>query len=123
MALNIDELNGRALDAAVARHVFGYQVEERSNPWTREPDVVYNGELEAGRGPAWVRVPFYSRSFDASIYVVIELQRRGWKLREAPAGEPSDARVVFEHADGRTVEASGSEDEALCRAALKAVSR
>ena len=68
-------------------------------------------------------MPFYSRSFDASIYVEIELQRRGWKRREARAGEPSDARVVLVHADGRTVEASGSEDEALCRAALKAVSR
>lgn len=121
--MNIEALSGRELDAAVARHVFGYQVEERLIPWTGEPEVVYNGELEAGKDPAWVRVPFYSRSFEASIYVETELQRRGWKRREARAGEPGDARVVFEHADGRTVEASGSEDEALCRAALKAVSR
>lgn len=93
----------------------------RSAQTPERGSAVYNGDME-GRAPAWVRVPFYSRSFDASIYVEVELQRRGWKRRETRAGEPSDARVVFEHAAGRTVEASGSEDEALCRAALKAVS-
>jgi hypothetical protein len=35
--------------------------------------------------------------------------------------EPGGLRVILEHADGRTVGASGLEDGALCLAALKAV--
>jgi len=118
--VNIDALTGRQLDVAVAREVFGYQVEERPNSRTGELDAVYNGDME-GRSPAWVRVPFYSTSFATSIYVEMTLQQRGWRRKEAQEGEPTDRRVVLDHADGRTVEAVGHEDEALCRAALKAV--
>lgn len=34
--MSVDELSGRALDAAVARHVFGLEVGERPNTRTRE---------------------------------------------------------------------------------------
>jgi hypothetical protein len=71
-------------------------------------------------------VPFYSISLAASIEVELELQEKGWRRQEVRAGshwnEPGGVRAVLEHADGRTVGAFGSENEALCRAALKAVS-
>jgi hypothetical protein len=122
--MNVDQLSGRQLDIAVARLVFGHQVEERPNARTGEPDAVYNASLDAN-APTWIRVPFYSISIAASIEVELELQKQGWKRQEVRAGshwnEPGGVRVVLEHADGRTVGAVGSENEALCRAALKAV--
>ena len=70
-------------------------------------------------------MPYYSASLSASIQVGLELQKRGWKRPERHVGaqwnEPSGVRVVLVHTDGRTVEATGHPDEALCRAALKAV--
>jgi hypothetical protein len=122
--MNVDQLSGRQLDIAISRLVFGHQVEERPNAGTGEPDAVYNASLDEN-APMWVRVPFYSISFAASIEVELELQKKGWKRQEARAGshwqEPGGLRVILEHADGRTVGAFGSENEALCRAALKAV--
>jgi len=38
-------------------------------------------------------------------------------------GRRETLRVVLKHEDGRTVEASGPLNEALCRAALKAVAQ
>src|SRR6266849_5984506 len=112
-----DQIRGRDLDAMVARHVFGLLVEERSNARTGERDFVYAvhpGQL--------VRVPFYTASMGASITVEVELQRRGWRRNHEWAGSQvlarGEARVVLENADGRTVEASGPLNEALCRAAL-----
>ncbi len=122
--MNIDELSGRELDVAVARHVFGHQVEERPNSRTGEMDAVYVTGLEADN-PSWVRLPFYSRTLSASIQVELEIQKQGWRLREPPAGErPGPLHhitVVLLHSDGRTVEAIGEFEAALCRAALKAV--
>jgi hypothetical protein len=122
--MDVDQLSGRQLDIAVARQVFGHQVEVRSRARTGELDAVYNAGLDAN-APTWVRVPFYSISLASSIQVELELQKKGWKRQEVRAGahwkEPGGMRVVLEHTDGRTVGAFGSENEALCRAALKAV--
>ena len=110
----------RELDVAVARRVFGYEVEERANTRTGGKDAVYRMA-----GTDWVRVPFYGMSLAASVQIELELQKKGWKRQGVRAGshwtEPGGVRVVLEHADGRTVGAFGSESEALCRAALKAV--
>lgn len=123
-APNFDELSGRDLDLAVARHVFGHQVEELRNSKTGEMDAVYNVGRDAN-APSRVRVPYYSGNLSASIRVDVEVQKQGWKWQERRTGahwnEPSGVRVVLEHADGRTVEATGHPDEAICRAALKAV--
>jgi hypothetical protein len=114
--VNIDALIGRELDVAVARRVFGYEVEERANTRTGEKDAVYRLA-----GTDWLRVPFYSTSLAASVQIELELQKKGWKRQEARARAQGDALVVLKHADGRTVEAFGPENEALCQAALKAV--
>lgn len=122
--MSFDDLSGRQLDLAIARHVFGHQVEERLDSRTGELDTVYNAGMEAD-APIWIRVPSYSVSLDASILVELELEKKGWKRQEVRAGshwnEPGGVRVILEHADGRTVGAFGHPDEALCRAALKAV--
>lgn len=119
--MNLDALTGRVLDAAIARQVFGHQVEERPNPRTGELDAVYNAGLDA-TNPTLVRVPFYSVSFATSVQVELELHKRGWKREDSPAGTSRDTPpVVLKHSDGRTVEASGRFEEALCRAGLKAV--
>jgi predicted RNA binding protein YcfA (HicA-like mRNA interferase family) len=122
--VSFDDLSGRQLDLAIARHVFGHQVEERRDSRTGELDAVYNAGMDAD-APIWVRVPSYSISLDASIQVELELQKKGWKRQEVRAGshwnEPGGVRVILEHADGRTVGAFGHPNEALCRAALKAV--
>ena len=113
--MNVHGLSGRELDALVAQQLFGLQVQERANLKTGEQDFVYNARPQAPT-PEWVRVPFYAAGFGASITVEVELQKRGWRRKEA-----SEPGVVLEHADGRTVEAVGPLNEALCRAALKAV--
>ena len=98
-----DELTGRALDAEIARRIFGRDDLPR-------------------------HVAFYSSNFSASLTLAHELSMRGWvrrgdaREREGPRGT---FRVVLERkhngiaqsvtADGMTVE------EAFARAALKAV--
>jgi hypothetical protein len=116
--MNVDAFIGRALDAEVARRVFGLTVEPRTNSRTGEKDFVY--EVQPGQ---WVVVPFYTGSMAASISVEVALQQRGWKRKEWRGAwkAPNDVRVVLEHSDGRTVEATGPINTALCLAALKAV--
>lgn len=97
---------GRELDASIARHLFGFEVEERTNTRTRERDFVQR--TPSGRD--WVRVAFYSRSMGASLEVLAELRKRGWTRvdtlwREGSRwNEPGDPTVVLQHET--TVDAS-----------------
>lgn len=118
--MNIDELIGRQLDLAVARHVLGHEVEERPNLKTGEMDAVYSTSLRTSNA-TWVRVPFFSQSSSAALQVELVLQKRGWKRTEPSAPAEGDVRVVLRHPDGRAVEAFGPMNVALCRAALRAV--
>jgi hypothetical protein len=118
--VNIDELIGRQLDLAVARHVLRHQVEEHPNLRTGEMDAVYSTSSRSSNA-TWVRVPLYSTNPSASAQVEVELRKRGWMRTEPSEGAPGDVRVVLQHEDGQAVEAFGSLDAALCRAALKAV--
>lgn len=68
-----------------------------------------------------MRVAYYSETVAAVITVQVELQRRGWR-RVTERNLPGAPTVVFEHRDGRVVQASGPLNLALCLAALKAVS-
>ena len=112
----------RALDAAVAKHLFGLEVETRVNTRTGRRVAVCRQP-----GKQWVRVGYYSGSTGASLNVAYELRRQGWTWRRevrtvSKWSQPGVQRVVLEHTDGRTVEAEGASiHEALCRAALKAV--
>jgi hypothetical protein len=120
--VNVDDLTGRELDMAVAKHVLGYAVEERINTTTGEKDAF---SQQPGQGKAWVRVAFYGASMGAALNVEYELQHRGWRRRgvTGTVKEPTTlAEVILDHGDGRSVKAVGeSRGEALCRAALKAV--
>jgi hypothetical protein len=118
--MTVEELSGRALDLAVARHVFGHDVEERPNLRTGEMDAVYSTGHRTSNA-TWVRVPLYSRTLSATIQVEVELEKRGWNRIEPQERASGNVRVVLEHADGRTVEAMGHPEEAMCRAALKAL--
>jgi hypothetical protein len=118
--MNIDELNGRQLDLAVARHVFGHQVEEHPNLRTGEMDAVYSTSARSSNA-TWVRVPLYGTTPSASAQVEVQLRKRGWTRTDPLAGAPGDVRVVLKHEDGQVVEAFGPLDAALCRAALKAM--
>ncbi len=111
-----DELSGRALDAEVARRVFGYVVEPGVNVRTDEKE--YFQRTPSGGG--LVRVAFYSAG-GAAINVEVELQKRGWKRVWPAVKERGPVTVILEHTDGRVVAAHGPENTALCRAALKAV--
>lgn len=118
-----EDIHGRALDAAVAEQFFGFMVQTPTNR-KREPDPVYDVNAGAER-PAWVRVPYYSSSLSAGLTLAVELERRGWRRRPDPWDRLTErgkaARIVYEHVDGRQVEAQGPYAEALCRVALKAV--
>jgi hypothetical protein len=112
-----DNLSGRELDAAVAAQLFGLVAEPRVNTRTRERDAVYrlpNGD--------WVRVAFYSERMGPCLNVEAWLREQGWEriapTGKAPAGE---VEVVYQHKDGRTLGARGRLNEAVCRAALKAM--
>lgn len=112
-----DDLSACDLDPVVAERVFGLRVEERVNARTGQRDFV--NATPSGRD--WVRVAFYSGSMGAALEVEYQLHKRGWRRTEPRGRATSDVRVVLEHADGRTVEATGPANEALCRAALKAM--
>ena len=118
---NADSLSGRLLDAAVARYLFGLEVEERTNNRTQRQDVVCRAP-----GQQWVRCAFFAESTGASLNVEYELRQRGWTWRreERPGSrwsQPGVGHVVLDHKDGRVVEANGATiKEALCRAAVKA---
>ncbi len=101
----------------VAQHVFGHEVESRVNPFTAQRDYVQR--TPSGRD--WVQVGFYTASGQATINVEQALRDRGWR-RTVPRERATGAtRVVFVHVDGRTAEAVGPMNTAVCRAALKAV--
>lgn len=126
--MNIDELSDRELDAMVARRVFGLQVEKRVSIDTGNNDYF---QLSPS-GQDWVQVPTYSTASDmaAALTLEVELKRLGWR-RVAPSWKIYGGKVlivlgmkveiILRHNDGRTVHAFGLVNEALCRAALKAV--
>lgn len=118
-----DALSGRMLDAAVARYLFGLEVEERTNNRTENVDVVCREP-----GKQWVQCAYFAASKGASLNVEYELRQRGWTWRREDRigsrwSQPGIGHVVLDHSDGRTVQADGATiNEALCRAAVKAVS-
>ena len=115
-----DDLKGRELDAAVAARVFGFVVEPRQNARTRDKDFVQLLRPDSPN-PQWVRVAFYSGSMGAALNVELALRDRGWTRTEPVERASGDVLVVLRHPDGRAVKAFGQLNEALCRAALKAV--
>jgi hypothetical protein len=66
-------VNGRELDAEVARRVFGLEGEERANKRTGELDFVHR----ISGSDSWLRVPEYSQTLTASITLENELATRG----------------------------------------------
>ena len=116
--MGIDDLRGRELDAAVAQQLFGLEVEARTNTKTGEKDALCRQP-----GKQWVPVAFYSSTLSASISVELELRTRGWKRTLPLVGAPGNVRVALVHTDGRTVEAIGPMNLAICWAALKAVAQ
>jgi hypothetical protein len=112
--MDVDSLSGRELEAMVAQHVFGLKIEQRMNAHTGEKDFLC--EVHPGQ---WNRCAFYTTSMAASIHLEMRLRELGWQ-RKASRMTGSQT-VVLEHADGRTVEATSPINEALARAALKAV--
>jgi hypothetical protein len=117
--VTIDELEGRALDASVAQHIFKLRVEERANLKTGKREYLHAVGNPAE--PGWVRVPEYSVSTGPNLNVSVWLQEQGW-TRIAPTGKAplGEVEVVYRHKDGRTVNARGSLNAAVCRVALKA---
>lgn len=118
--MSIDELEGRALDASVAHHIFELRVEERANLKTGKRDYLH--AVGNPDDPGWVRVPEYSVSTGPNLNVSVWLQEQGW-TRIAPTGKAplGEVEVVYQRSDGRTVSARGRLNEAVCRAALKAL--
>ena len=117
--MNNEELSGRELDAAVAQHVFGLEVEERTNTRTGEQDFVYRQKS----GQDWVLVAYYG-SLTASLDLEFMLRKLGWTLKPSPLGRQPDASGVVRAVlvnEEREVEGTGrSFEEALCRSGVKA---
>jgi hypothetical protein len=113
-------LTARFLDAAIARHLFGFEVEPRRNARTGELDYVCRRP-----GQEWSRVPFYTCASDVmTLAVEFKLSDLGWKLTPASDARrqaTGSVRVVLER-NGEQVEGAASTFEAaLCVAALRAV--
>jgi hypothetical protein len=120
--VSFDELNTRALDAAIARHLLGYEVEARRNARTGELDYVCRRA-----GQEWQRVPFFS-SANAIMALVVEfkLSDFGWRLTpgsEARRQATGLVRVVLERDGEQVAGTAGTFEAALCVAALRAVGR
>ena len=117
----MDTLSGRALDAALAQRLFGYEIEERTNTLTHKPEI-----LRRLDNNQWVIVSYYSTRMSAGLEVGERLRRLGWTLNEASSNRRPDAaglhRVALDGPQGLRVSASAETWElALARAALKAV--
>jgi hypothetical protein len=117
-----EDLSARALDAAIARHLLGYEVEGRCNARTGELDYVCRRA-----GQEWQQVSFYSCANEfMALAVEFKLSDFGWHLSpasEARRDATSPVRVVLER-DGTQVEGTaGTFEAALCVAALRAVGR
>ena len=84
--------------------------------------------MRCATAPSVVCAALRPRRKSASLNVEYELSQRGWTWRhdDRPGSrwsQPGVGRVILVHKDGRSVEAEGmSLKEALCRAAVKAVS-
>ena len=52
--MKIDNLTGRELDMAVARHVLGYEVEERIDTTTGEKDAFSRPRGQGKAGYGWL---------------------------------------------------------------------
>lgn len=119
---DVDSLDGRLLDAAVARYLFGFEVEERTGARSGRKEILCRQP-----GMQWVLCTYYAASVGASLNVEYELGKRGWTWRQEERArsrwsQPGVGRVILEHKDGRLVEAEGANlQQALCRAAVKAV--
>src|SRR5512135_1605282 len=111
----------RALDAAVAAHVFKLEVEQRTNSRSGEPDYVYRKP-----GQDWVRCAFYG-SLGASLTLELKLRELGWKVKPSPLGrnpdQPGSVLVTLVKGEERIDATGATFEEALCRAALKAVEK
>jgi hypothetical protein len=117
--VSIEALSGRILDAAIARHLLGYQVEARLNAHAGALDYV-----ERREGEDWSRVPCFSEAGNYwSLAVEFKLSDFGWHLTPASKARrqtTGSVRVVLER-DGSQVEGTASTFEAaLCVAASHA---
>jgi hypothetical protein len=99
-----------------------------SEHWSKDDASAYlsgRGTPELPNGGAGRRLQRRPRRDGPDVGSRALVQHQRWKRQEVRAGshwnEPGGVRVVLERADGRTVGAFGSENEALCRAALKVV--
>ncbi len=118
---DIDTLSGRALDAALAQRLFGYEVKERLNGRTHQPEFLRRLDNDQ-----WVVIPYYSTRLSASLEVGERLHRLGWTVDETLSNRRKDVaalyRVALNGPQGKQVAASGESWElALARAALRAV--
>ncbi len=118
--VSIDELSGRVLDAALARHLFGFQVEARCNARTGE--LYY---VERREGEDWSRVPCFSAAGSYwALAVEFKLSDFGWHLTpasEARRQATGHVRFVLERDGARVEGTAGTFEAALCVAALRAV--
>jgi hypothetical protein len=117
--VNANEYGTRQLDAAIARHLLGYEVEGRRNARTGELDYVCRRA-----GQEWKRVAFFScANAILALAVEFKLSDFGWRLTpasEARRQATGHVRIVLER-DGTQVEGTGwSFEAAPCVAALKA---
>lgn len=100
-------MNARSLDAAIARHLLGYEVEPRHNARTGELDYVCRRA-----GQEWQRVSFYS-SANAIMALAVEfkLSDLGWKLTpasEARGNATGHVRVLLEREGAQVDGTAGS---------------
>ena len=120
--IEVDELAGQELDARVAQQLLGHEVQERTSRTSGRRAFVYNARPHAPT-PEWVPVPSYSGSQAASLEVALWLQDQGWKVLRTDA-DLTRTHVVLSRGGGSQVEAAGAHEyQALCRAALKAVTQ
>jgi len=120
--VNATNYGTRQLDAAIARHLLGYEVEARRNAHAGDLDYV-----ERREGEEWSRVPSFSEAGNYwALAVEFKLTDFGWHLTPASKARrqaTGNVRVVLERGGSQVEGTAATFEAALSVAALGAVGR
>jgi hypothetical protein len=120
--VSIEALSERTLDAAIARHLLGLEVEQRRNAYSGQLDYVARRE-----GEDWTPVQCFSEAGNYwSLAVEFKLSDFGWHLTPASKARrqaTGSVRVVLERGGTLVAGTATTFEAALCVAALRAVGR
>jgi hypothetical protein len=115
---DIEKLEGRQLDAAVAERVMGADKEKEIDLAMLDP----SGVIDSFRDTIWANIlPHYSTDIAAAWRVVEKLREEGWQVVINVLDDGAEVAVTRHEMAGHLYEFADTAPLAISRAALRAV--